>query len=130
MVFLQANQPDYRNLEIDKDNLLALPEDGPITEQLPACEVNEPFFPNLGNIPNGQELPNADLNELDDKNQPPQTAVMALTQATRPVDFNILSMASVTNNPISERDLKPVFGMAFPACNTQGQMVLLNVSFE
>ena len=44
--FLRANHPDYRNLEIDKDNLLALPEDGPITEQLPACEVDEPFFPN------------------------------------------------------------------------------------
>ena len=48
LVFLQANHPDYRSLEIDEDNLLALPEDGPITEQLPAREVDEPFFPNLG----------------------------------------------------------------------------------
>ena len=76
LVFLRANHPDYRNLEIDEDNLLALPEDGPITEQLPAREVDEPFFPNLDDIPNSQELPNAGPNELDDENQPPQTAVM------------------------------------------------------
>ena len=117
LVFLRANHPDYRNLEIDEDNLLALPEDGPITEQLPAREMDEPFFPNMNDVPNGQELPNTDANKLDNENQPPQTAVVpnllpdqmeierlqqALTQATRPVDSIMLSMASVADDPISK----------------------------
>ena len=136
LVFLRANHPDYRNLEIDEDNLLALPEDGPITEQLPAREVDEPFFPNLNDIPNGQELPNADPNELDDENQPPQTAVVpnllpdqteierlqqALTQATHPVDSIMLSMVSVADDPVSEWDSKPVFPMAFPGLFPYGR---------
>ena len=110
LIFLWANHPDYRNLAIDEDNLLALPEVGPITEQLPACEVNEPFFPNPNDILNSKELPNADSNKLDDENLPHQTAVtpnllpdqtemkrlqQVLTQATHPVDLNVLSMASV-----------------------------------
>ncbi|KAA6414339.1 MAG: hypothetical protein FRX48_02702 [Lasallia pustulata] len=124
------------NLEIDEDNLLALPEDGPITEQLPAREVDEPLFVNLDDIPNGQELSNSDPNELDDENQPSQTAVVpnllpdqtemerlqqALTQATRPVDFNMLSMASVADDPVSEWDSKPVFRMAFPGLFPYGR---------
>ena len=124
LVFLRGNHCDYKNLEIDNDNLLALPEDGSITDQLPACEVDEPFFPNPNDIPNGQGLPNADPNELDDENQLPQTAVVpnllpdqteierlqrVLTQATHPVDFNMLSVPSVADDPISEWDSKPVF---------------------
>ena len=126
--FLRVNHPDYRNLEIDEDNLLALPEDSPITEQLPAHKVDEPFFPNMDNIPNGQELPNTDPNKLDDENQLPQTAVVpnllpdqtemerlqqVLMQATHPVDFIMLSMASVVNDPVSKWDLKPIFRMVF-----------------
>ena len=123
-MFLRGNHCDYKNLEIDKDNLLALPEDGSITDQLPACEVDEPFSPNLNDIVNGQSLPNADLNELDDENQLPQTAVVpnllpdqteierlqgVLTRATPPVNLNVLSVASVADDPISEWDSKPVF---------------------
>ena len=136
LVFLQGNHCDYKNLEIDNDNLLALPEDGSITDQLPACEVDEPFFPNPNDIPNGQGLPNADPNELDDENQLPQTAVVpnllpdqteierlqrVLTQATHPVDFNMLSVPSVADDPISEWDSKPVFRMAFPGLFPFGQ---------
>ena len=75
-MFLRANHCDYKNLEIDNDNLLALPEDGSITDQLPACEVDEPFVPNPNDILNGQGLLNADPNKLDDENQLPQTAVV------------------------------------------------------
>ena len=135
-MFLRGNHCDYKNLEIDNDNLLALPEDGSITDQLPACEVDEPFFPNPNDIPNGQGLPNADPNELDDENQLPQTAVVpnllpdqteierlqrVLTQATHPVDFNMLSVPSVADDPISEWDSKPVFRMAFPGLFPFGQ---------
>ena len=86
--------------------------------------MDEPLFANLNNIPNGQETPNADLNELDDENQPPQTAVVpnllpdqtemerlqqVLMQSTHPVDSIMLSMASVADDPVSEWDSKPVF---------------------
>ena len=37
-----------------------------------------------------------------------------LMQVTQPVDFNMLSMASVADDLIFKWDLKPVFQMAFP----------------
>ena len=116
-MFLRANYCDYKNLEIDNDNLLALPEDGSITDQLPACEVDEPFVSNLNDILNSQGLLNADPNELNNENQLPQTAVVpnllpdlmemkrlqwVLTQVTQPVDFNVLFMASVADDSVSE----------------------------
>ena len=128
MVFLRANHPDYQNLEIDGDNLLALPEDGPVTDQLPTRKVDEPLLPNFNDSLAGQDT-NTDLNEPDDEIRPPQTAVVpnllpdqtemeclqrVLTQATHPVGSNVLSMASVADDPVSEWDSKPVFRMAFP----------------
>ena len=116
-MFLQINHCDYKNLKIDKDNLLTLSEDNSITDQLPACEMNEPFFSNLNNILNGQSLLNTDLNKLDDENQSLQTAVMSnllsdqtemkclqwvLTWATHSVNFNVLSVTSVADDSVSE----------------------------
>ena len=123
LVFLWANHPDYQNLEIDRDNLLALPEDGPVTDQLPTHKVDKPLLSNFNDSLAGQDT-NTDLNEPDDEIQPPQTAVVpnllpdqtemerlqwVLTQATHPVNSNVLSMASVADDPVSEWDSKPVF---------------------
>ena len=128
-MFLWANHCDYKNLKIDNNNLLTLSEDGFITDQLPACKMNKPFVSNSNNILNSQGLLNMNSNELNDENQLSQTAVMpnllpdlmeikclqwVLMQVTQPVDFNMLSMASVADDLIFKWDLKPVFQMAFP----------------
>ena len=43
-MFLQSNHCDYKNLKIDKNNLLTLFKDNSITDQLSVYAMNELFF--------------------------------------------------------------------------------------
>ena len=78
--------------------------------------MDEPLLPNFNNSLASQDT-NTDLNEPDDEIQLPQTAVVpnllpdqtemkhlqqVLTQATHSVNFNMLFIASVADNPVSE----------------------------
>lgn len=67
-MFLQNNHCNYKNLKIDKNNLLILFKNNFIADQLSAYEINKLFFSNLNNFLNSQNLLNADLNKFNDEN--------------------------------------------------------------
>ena len=78
--------------------------------------MNEPLLSNFNNSLVSQDM-NTDLNKPDDEIQLPQTAVVpnllsnqtemkcfqqVLTQAIHSVNFNVLFITSVADNPVSE----------------------------
>jgi len=142
LVYLKANHPGYRDVDIDTDTLNQLPEDGDVSDQLPTLEVDplqaeqaapvvDPVGPQL---PQEEELDAAalaELAELDDDVEysaipdirPDISDLEYLRGASGAdaADWPALSIPSIRATPINEYNASDkTLSLAFPTLYPTG----------
>ena len=126
--YLANHHPDYRYMEISRENIKALPIDGSVHDQLMTREVNEPEN-NGFNGPPTESIDNPNQEEEIDPIArtamvPDQLAEdserQRLQRAGAPVQ-DTLSVASFRQTPVSEWQNQCLFRMAFPSLFPDGR---------
>ena len=128
--YLRENHPDYRNVDISRENIRALPEDGSVHNELPVHEIEEGVNEDANGLPNDDpnRNPNGPNEDPASDSVPHESAVPNLLEGQtemqrlqEAVYTAPLSMPSFRMTPMSEWDHNCIFRQAFPTLFPQGR---------